>query len=191
VVMPLLTPSSSSTEKANQAAKKRRAENEGILKRLRYLLLISNIAYILLRIVWMNELFGLWHAAGFGVCLVTDIVLFLWISSLAKPTFNESGELIDGGADLSTHGQLSEYAFDVLYIIAFVQITTIFSDYFWLVLLVIPLFAGYKLFSLLFSVGGGLGSADNAAQRETRDERRKREKMEKKMNRPKFQKIRK
>lgn len=51
----------------------------------------------------------------------------------AKPTYDENGELSDGGADLSMKG-LCEYCFDIHYVSAFVQITSAFvSSWFFLV----------------------------------------------------------
>lgn len=172
---------------ANQAAKKRRAENEGIMKRMRYLLLLVNLLYVALRVVWMNDSFGFWHWVGFGGCSLVNVLVYWWIASLATPTYDATGDLIDGGADLNTHGNLSEYAFDVVYIVVFVQLTTIISEYFWFILLVIPAFAGYKLLGLVL---GGLSGSGGPAAEETKEEKRKREKMERKMNRPKFQKAR-
>jgi hypothetical protein len=148
----------------------------------------------------MNDSFGFWHCVGFGGFTVVNLLVYSWVSSLAKPTYDETGDLLDGGADLNTHGNLSEYvhclneiapppgfltllgdhryAFDVIYVIVFVQLTTIVSEYGWLVLLVvpdtphpssflllhsftygpflpqIPAFAAYKLFGLL--LGGGV-----------------------------------
>lgn len=115
-------------------------------------------------------------------------LLYLWLSSLAVPTYDASGDLAGGGADLSSHGSLSDYAFDIIYVLVFVQLTTIISDYFWLVVLVVPLFAGYKLFAILFGVLGA--SSSSAGMEATAEERRKREKKERKMSRPKFMKAR-
>jgi len=49
--------------------------------------------------------------------------------------------------DLSkVSGSLTEYTFDIIYIECVVQIGSIISSYFWLLLLVIPGFAIYKLY---------------------------------------------
>jgi hypothetical protein len=129
---------------ANQAAKKRKAENEAIVARLRKLILIVNLIYILIRVGWMWDSFGFWNMFGFSLICVTNYFLYSWIAALAQPTY-ENGELVDGGHDLNMKGHLSEYYFDIIYIAAFVQIATIFSDWFWLTFLVIPAYAVYYL----------------------------------------------
>jgi len=123
------------------------------------------LLYVALRVVWMNDSFGFWHWVGFGGCSLVNALVYWWIASLATPTYDATGDLIDGGADLNTHGNLSEYepllqpslltgvvtpkpstrdcccarryAFDVVYIVVFVQLTTIISEYFWFILLVV------------------------------------------------------
>jgi hypothetical protein len=57
----------------------------------------------------MNESFGFWHWVGFGGCSLVNVLVYWWIASLATPTYDATGDLIDGGADLNTHGNLSEY----------------------------------------------------------------------------------
>jgi hypothetical protein len=49
----------------------------------------------------------------------------------AEPTYNETGELEDGGADLNMGG-VCTYYHDLIYLSAFVQIVAIFTDRAWL-----------------------------------------------------------
>jgi hypothetical protein len=67
------------------------------------------LLYVALRVVWMNDSFGFWHWVGFGGCSLVNVLVYWWIASLATPTYDATGDLIDGGADLNTHGNLSEY----------------------------------------------------------------------------------
>lgn len=101
---------------------------------------------------------------------------------MAKPTYDGNGELIDGGFNMN-EGGLCGYIHDILYITAFVQLTSIMSDKFWFVYLVIPVFAFYKLWQLVlypfFFQSSPEGMEDEKAKR-------KREKMEKKAGRTKF-----
>ena len=60
----------------------------------------------------------------------------------ASQTF-DCGTLVDGGGDLNS-GML-EYVWDVLYVVWFVQVMGLTSSYAWLVLLVIPAFALWRL----------------------------------------------
>jgi hypothetical protein len=107
------------------------------------------------------------HWIGLGFCCLCYFIGYSGISALTRCTYDEKGELIDGGADLSIGG-LSEYYFDIIYISWFVQLATAFvSDWGWAVYLVvchyktacfscvnlfstqIPLFAFYKLWGAI------------------------------------------
>jgi len=79
---------------------------------------------------------------------------------MGRATWDALGTIIDGGDDLNAPG-LTSYMFDVTYVTWFVQVgVALISDVFWWIYMVIPLFAVYKLFSLLMgfrsSMGGGM-----------------------------------
>ena len=113
------------------------------------------------------------------------IVPYLQLASMAKPAYADDGELLDGGFDMSTGG-ICGYLHDVIYITAFVQLTSIISEKFWYIYLVIPGFAAYKLFDVF------KGFLPNGSQEGEEDEktRKKREKMERRASRGKFVKTR-
>ncbi|CAN6253859.1 unnamed protein product [Urochloa humidicola] len=118
--------------------------------------------------------------------LLLRIILISNLASMAKPVYSDNGELLDGGFDLSTGG-VCEYLYDVIYITVFVQLMSIISEKFWWTYLVIPAFAGYKIFGLLrgtFFSGGSEGEVEDEKTR------KKREKMEKKASRGKVIKTR-
>ena len=54
----------------------------------------------------------------------------------AEPTYGPSGELVDGGADLSMGGMCSYYH-DLIYLAAIVQVASIVSDRIWWSFLVV------------------------------------------------------
>ncbi|CAL5376488.1 unnamed protein product [Camellia sinensis] len=72
------------------------------------------------------------------------VIPYQQLAMMAKPTYSESGELEDGGFDLTTDG-VCGYLHDVIYITGIVQLTTIISEKFWYIYLLIPAFAAYKL----------------------------------------------
>ncbi|KAI5066935.1 hypothetical protein GOP47_0017463 [Adiantum capillus-veneris] len=109
------------------------------------------------------------------------------LAKMAKASYDESGELIDGGFDMSGGG-LASYLHDVLYITMFVQLSSILSDKFWFVYLVIPAFAFYKLWQLVLYPYIFQSSSEDDT--EDAKARKKREKMEKKAGRTKFVKTR-
>lgn len=109
-------------------------------------------------------------------------LLYDQLAGMAKATYDDSGELIDGGFDMNGGG-LCSYLHDVLYITIFVQLASIISDKFWLVYLVIPIFALYKLWQLVLYPFFFQSSVEDV---EDEKAKRKREKMERKAGRTKF-----
>ncbi|MCO5570864.1 hypothetical protein L7F22_024593 [Adiantum nelumboides] len=126
---------------ANQAAKKRRDENARHIRFLQRLIIASNAVYIVVRILLFYSSFSWKHWIGFLATSGAYKITYDQLAKMAKASYDESGELIDGGFDMS--GGLVSYLHDVLYITVFVQLSSILSDKFWLVYLVVRLFNIY------------------------------------------------
>ncbi|CAD6243067.1 unnamed protein product [Miscanthus lutarioriparius] len=171
---------------AKQGAKKMKDENKKRLDLLLRIILISNAIYIVVRMAIMHSSFTWKHWIGLMVTSAAYFLPYKQLASMAKPVYSDNGELLDGGFDLSTGG-VCEYLYDVIYITVFVQLMSIISEKFWWTYLVIPAFAGYKIFGLLrgtFFSGGSEGEVEDEKTR------KKREKMEKKASRGKMIKTR-
>ncbi|PSS21058.1 Transmembrane protein [Actinidia chinensis var. chinensis] len=170
---------------ANQGAKKRKEENSRHMKNLLRLIIACNVIYLVVRAGIFRSTFNWRHWLGFMMTCFAYIVPYLQLASMAKPAYADDGELLDGGFDMSTGG-ICGYLHDVIYITAFVQVTSIISEKFWYIYLVIPGFAAYKLFDVF------KGFLPNGSQEGEEDEktRKKREKMEKRASRGKFVKTR-
>ena len=81
------------------------------------------------------------------IVVVTAVAYFLiytGLASLAKPAYDSSGELIDGGMDLETglsqydidlqqQSNLIRYYFDILYVTWFCQTVSIYTEWVWFV----------------------------------------------------------
>ncbi|KAJ7529234.1 hypothetical protein O6H91_15G040600 [Diphasiastrum complanatum] len=171
---------------ANKGAKKRKEENLQHIRMLRYIILITNVFYVLVRLVIFRSSVSWTHY--FGLLLTSGAYKLSYdqLAGMAKASYDDNGELIDGGFDMSTGG-LCEYLHDILYITSFVQASSVISDKFWYIYLVIPLFAFYKLWQLVL-----YPFVFQQTKEEPEDEksRRKREKMEKRAGKPKFAKLR-
>ena len=61
------------------------------------------------------------------------------------PTYAASGEILDGGAELTLPGATGYY-FDVIYICVLVQVATILTDWAWLLFLLVPSYGLYQLY---------------------------------------------
>lgn len=171
---------------ANQGAKKRKEENSRHMAKLLRLIIICNVIYVLVRMLFFHSSVTWKHWVGLMVTSVGYALPYLQLANMAKPTYTDDGELLDGGFDMSTTGMCG-YLHDVIYITSFVQLMSIFSGKFWYTYLVIPAFGAYKISGLLkgFLPGGSEGEVEDEKSR------KKREKMEKKASRPKFVKSRK
>ncbi|OEL26909.1 hypothetical protein BAE44_0012076 [Dichanthelium oligosanthes] len=171
---------------AKQGAKKMKDENKKRLDLLLRIILISNAIYIVVRMGIMHSSFTWKHWIGLVVTSAAYFLSYKQLASMAKPVYSDNGELLDGGFDLRTGG-ICEYLYDMIYITVFVQLMSIISGKFWWTYLVIPAFAGYKIFGLLrgtFFSGGSEGEVEDEKTR------KKREKMEKKASRGKMIKTR-
>ncbi|KAG9455824.1 hypothetical protein H6P81_000332 [Aristolochia fimbriata] len=169
---------------ANQGAKKRREENRKHMRNLLRLIVFCNVVYVVLRMLIFHSSLTWKHWLGLILTSLGYAIPYQQLASMASPAFDENGELLDGGHDMSSGG-ICGYLHDIIYITSFVQLTSIISGKFWYTYLVIPGFAVYQLSGLIkawFSQGSE-GPEDEKT-------RKKREKMEKKASRPKFVKTR-
>eukprot|EP00271_Cylindrocystis_brebissonii_P018560 TRINITY_DN5333_c0_g1_i1.p1 TRINITY_DN5333_c0_g1~~TRINITY_DN5333_c0_g1_i1.p1 ORF type:complete len:175 (+),score=29.14 TRINITY_DN5333_c0_g1_i1:201-725(+) len=129
---------------ANQGAKKRKEENERHVKRLQYCIIGINVAFLLLRLGLRFVSFTWRHWFGLLFTSAVYVLTFGQIQRMAVPSYDEKGELIDGGYDMAIGG-VAGYVHDVLYITMAVQLLGSVTDYAWYLYLAIPVFAFYKL----------------------------------------------
>ncbi|KAJ9162912.1 hypothetical protein P3X46_022649 [Hevea brasiliensis] len=170
---------------ANQGAKKRKEENTRHMTKLRHLIIACNVIYVLARMLIFHSTFTWKHWMGLVLTSIAYFIPYQQLAAMAKPTYADDGDLLDGGFDMSTGG-ICGYLHDVIYITSFVQLMSIISEKFWFTYLVIPAFGAYK--SLGFVRGFlSLGSEGDVEDEKTR---KKREKLEKKASRAKFVKTR-
>ncbi|XP_022668342.1 transmembrane protein 208-like [Varroa jacobsoni] len=65
--------------------------------------------------------------------------------SMATPMFSETGQLLDGGTDLNMKNGFCEYLKDLVILSSFVEVLAMFSNYFWCLMLLVPIYAFYLL----------------------------------------------
>ncbi|KAL9228362.1 hypothetical protein vseg_003951 [Gypsophila vaccaria] len=170
---------------ANQGAKKRKEENARHISNLLRVIIACNVVYILVRMIIYRSSFTWKHWIGLIMTSLAYTIPYKQLASMAKPAYTDSGELMDGGFDMSTGG-VCGYLHDLIYITCFVQIASLISEKFWYTYLVIPGFAAYKASGFI----KGFLSHDSEGMEEDEKTRKKREKLERKASRPKFGKTR-
>ncbi|KAG9133022.1 hypothetical protein Leryth_015403 [Lithospermum erythrorhizon] len=171
---------------ANQGAKKRKEENTRHMQNILRVIIACNVIYLIVRAGIFHSSFTWKHWVGLLLTSVAYYFPYKQLDSMARPSYGDNGELIDGGFDMSSTG-ICGYLHDIIYITCFVQLTTIISEKFWYTYLVIPGFAAYKLSGI---IRGFLPQGGSEGDEEDEKTRKKREKMEKKASRGKFMKTR-
>lgn len=106
---------------ANQGAKKRLDENRKRLSTLRLAIAAGLLIYTAVRLVLRKGYTNKWHYVGLGATGMLEAFAYSAIAKFAEPEFNEKGEVVYGGADLSMGGMCA-YWHDLLYISVFLQV---------------------------------------------------------------------
>ena len=132
---------------AKEGAKKRAKQNATKITLLFRALACAVVTHVGVRFVLRRATTPWWNYALFLLVTGASVFCYTSLASIASPTFDaKSGELIDGGADIS--GGMSEYYQDIVYVSIFVLVTTaVVSQYFWLLTLVFPAYATYLLWT--------------------------------------------
>ncbi|KAI8580858.1 hypothetical protein K450DRAFT_234905 [Umbelopsis ramanniana AG] len=147
---------------ANASSKKIAANNAKILANLRIGFLVVNGFYVL----WRGIMF--WKTFTFSTLLaysITSGITFYFYNVLKNagtPNYKADGSIASGGDDLNAEG-LTAYMFDIIYITWFVHITTaVISSKFWYTYIVIPVYAGFKLWPFIAPYLKSSGSTEES-----------------------------
>lgn len=97
---------------------------------------------------------------------------------ISRPTYSDNSQLVDPGLDLNMEGGMGEHVKDIVILSAITHVLAIISDYFWFLLLLLPI----RAFWLLWTNVLGPWFFQEAPQ-DTEQDEKKRKKMERKMKR--------
>ncbi|KAH6565105.1 hypothetical protein BASA50_001739 [Batrachochytrium salamandrivorans] len=128
---------------AKASARKIQERNKRIVSQLRLGLAISVSIHVLLRIAWRWVLWTTWPAIGSLFATGFGLVLHRQLEYMA-----------DNGVDLGEQGTMVSYFYDSVYVTWFILVTSCFSDKFYWVYVVIPIFAVYKLVTVVSKLTG-------------------------------------
>mmetsp|Transcript_37133 Transcript_37133/g.51539 ORF Transcript_37133/g.51539 Transcript_37133/m.51539 type:complete len:178 (-) Transcript_37133:155-688(-) len=176
---------------AKHGAKKLLDQNAKHLLHLRTALIIGTLVHLLVRLILFRSSASWLNYTIFLTVLAVQVVCYRGLSLCARPTFNAQGELDDGGMDLS-QGGMTSYTHDVLYVLIFLQVAGLFSDWVWATLAAVPLVLLYLawvklLYPYIFTPRSGETGSDGP---ESKLDRKRREKLERKQNCPKMKTMR-
>lgn len=93
--------------------------------------------------------------ACFLLCALIYIGGYQFMSRLGSPTYSSSdmkdSNLLDSGLDLNMENGMAEHVKDLIILTAAVQVVALLSNYFWYLLLLVPLRGGQMLWSNVIS----------------------------------------
>mmetsp|Transcript_32107 Transcript_32107/g.76317 ORF Transcript_32107/g.76317 Transcript_32107/m.76317 type:complete len:170 (-) Transcript_32107:77-586(-) len=135
---------------ANQSAKKRVEANAARLRRLQILIASVNALHLFVRFYVKARSLWWFNYLAFIGTVVCYITCYTALHFAGEPSFGPSGELIDGGTDLSQGGVI-EYYHDAIYLSAIMQLLTLLSDRFWLAAALLPAYLLYLLWTHVLS----------------------------------------
>jgi len=156
---------------ANASAKRTASQNESTIKYLELGLLVSTILSLILRLLFRIHSLAP-TKLSFWVHILShapSVFITRYLVRIGTPTRGESGLLISSGEDLSRPGVI-EWCFDIVYITWVSQVgSAIFGEWAWGIFAIIPLYAGWKIWTMFISpyLGFGKGSSSGPVDETT------------------------
>ncbi|XP_063632908.1 transmembrane protein 208 [Cydia splendana] len=110
--------------------------------------------------------------------LVIYIGCYRMMTYISRPTYADNSQLIDPGLDLNMEGGMGEHVKDIVILTSITHVLAVASNYFWLLLVLLPL----RAFWLLWTNILGPWFFQEAPQ-DTEQSEKKQKKLERKMKR--------
>ncbi|QLL31810.1 hypothetical protein HG536_0B06780 [Torulaspora globosa] len=144
---------------AGKATKKQAQANLAVLSRL-YKVSVPIVVLAMMRQWLGGASLSQWLRFAFLHVPLAGCVYVLEKSG--RPVFDAKGKIVKEGTDLAQTGGLVEYMFDLVYLSLFADVGRIVfnTGKFWYVLLLVPLYAGWKLYGLKKQFMGPARSAE-------------------------------
>ena len=121
-------------------------ENKATLNFYLYVICGANALYLTITFVFFWEAFTLRYIMLLGTTSAMYIGSYKFMASMAKATYDPvGGGLLDGGIDLNMEQGMAEHTKDLMLLTAGVQVLSLLSNYFWLLLILAPARAFYML----------------------------------------------
>ncbi|KAK3085274.1 hypothetical protein FSP39_000941 [Pinctada imbricata] len=132
-------------KQGTKGAKQIAEENKSTLSFYRNISFGVNALYVVLQYILFWESFTALYIFLFLLALCAHFGCYQFLAYMGKGRYTTDGHLIDPGIDLNMESGMAEHAKDVILFTSIVQGLSIISNYFWLLLLVIPGRAFYML----------------------------------------------
>jgi len=130
---------------ANQSDKKISANNKTILKKQYLIAVVSVVFYLFVKLVFIRDSIKAKFIYGFIALQIVSLICLLIMRKMAIVE-GANPSVKYAGVDFGNSNHIVSYLFDIVFICRFVTFATAFSDFYWWFLIVIPLYAIYKIF---------------------------------------------
>jgi hypothetical protein len=121
-------------------------ENAQTMKIFFYAFAGSNVIYLILRFLFFWESFSGKFIALYSLTLLVQTISYFYMNSMSTPIYADDNKtIIDPGSDLNMIGHISEYLKDAILFPIIVYAFSLYTNYAWLLLLVVPIYAFVKL----------------------------------------------
>ncbi|ELU12965.1 hypothetical protein CAPTEDRAFT_118307, partial [Capitella teleta] len=121
-------------------------ENKSTIRFYKTIIVAVNVIFLLFTFIFFWGSFTAWYMFLTFVCLVIYFACLRTMQSMAGASYTPDGvTLLDGGIDLNMESGMAEHLKDLILLTAGVQILSLFSSYFWLLLLLAPSWGFYLL----------------------------------------------
>nr|ACO15035.1 Transmembrane protein 208 [Caligus clemensi] len=124
-------------KEATRGSKQIVKENAETIQFYRNIILGSNGMYFLIMTL-LGPRYGYTEILCFLLSASLCISGYQFFSYFGSPTLAENGSVLDTGIDLNITSGVSEHVKDLIILVGFAQVLSLFSNYFWLLLLLIP-----------------------------------------------------
>uniref|UniRef100_A0A1L8D9J9 Transmembrane protein 208 n=1 Tax=Nyssomyia neivai TaxID=330878 RepID=A0A1L8D9J9_9DIPT len=131
-------------KQGTKGAKQIVEENAATLKFYRNMALISQGVHLMVMFLLQDS----YTALTITMTIITiglHIGSYQFMNFMSRAQYSESGALVDSGTDLNMEGGLAEHVKDLVILTSGTQIFSLISNYFWLLLLLIPIRAVWLL----------------------------------------------
>jgi len=146
---------------AGQSAKKQVAQNFKILREIHLITWISYSIFLISNFYFNRPSSSKYFILTFLPVLGSIFV----IEKTGRPVLDPQGKIIRQGQDLQQEG-LTEYLFDIIYYTIILNFLTVLfnSNKIWWLYLVVPAFAGYKIYSVISAGRAMFGGGSKSGQ---------------------------
>ncbi|XP_041986721.1 transmembrane protein 208 [Aricia agestis] len=161
-----------------KGAKQILMENTATVSFYRNMAIAAGLTYNLLAFTLFAE------SLSYGVIFLDVFVVIIYLGCyqmmvyISRPKYTDSNQLVDPGLDLNMEGGMGEHVKDIVILSSITHVLALISNYFWLLLLLLPI----RAFWLLWTNILGPWFFQEAPE-DTEQDEKKRKKMERKMKR--------